>query len=227
MKLSKQGAMELIGHEAIVQTRYRDTKNIWTIGVGHTKAAGDPDPAAYTEVMPLKEVFKLFQKDMQNYADDVNAALKVPVSQTEFDALVSFHFNTGGINKASLVKSINAGDKKTAAKQFLNWKKPPEVMGRRKKEQKLFAEGTYSNGGKAKLVPPTRTASCSGRRPRSSISPRSSTRRDVPHLNSTPAAGGGARGTRRGSPMPSWSAVPAAHAACRSRLLRCPPPRPI
>lgn len=41
MKLSKQGAMELIGHEAIVQTRYRDTKNIWTIGVGHTKAAGD------------------------------------------------------------------------------------------------------------------------------------------------------------------------------------------
>jgi lysozyme len=153
MKLSKQGAMELTGHEAIVQTRYRDTKNIWTIGVGHTKAAGDPDPAAYTEVMPLKEVFKLFHKDMQNYADDVNAALKVPVSQTEFDALVSFHFNTGGINKASLVKSINAGDKKTAAKQFLNWKKPPEVMGRRKKEQKLFAEGTYSNGGKAKLVP--------------------------------------------------------------------------
>jgi len=152
MKLSKQGAMELIGHEAIVQTRYRDTKNIWTIGVGHTKAAGDPDPAAYTEVMPLKEVFKLFQKDMQNYVDDVNAALKVPVSQTEFDALVSFHFNTGGINKASLVKSINAGDKKTAAKQFLNWKKPPEVMGRRKKERKLFAEGTYSNGGKAKLV---------------------------------------------------------------------------
>jgi lysozyme len=153
VKLSKQGAMELIGHEAIVQTRYRDSKNVWTIGVGHTKAAGEPDPATYTETMPLKEVFKLFQRDMQKYADDVNAALKVPVSQTEFDALVSFHFNTGGIAKASLTKSINAGDKAKAAKQFLNWKKPPEVLGRRKKEQKLFAEGTYSNSGKAKLVP--------------------------------------------------------------------------
>ena len=98
--------------------------------------------------MPLQEVFKLFQRDTQKYADDVNVALKVPVSQTEFDALVSFHFNTGGINKASLVNSINAGDKKQAAKQFLNWK-----MGRRKKEQKLFATGVYSNGGKAKLVP--------------------------------------------------------------------------
>jgi len=153
VKLSKQGAMELIGHEAIVQTKYRDSKNVWTIGVGHTKAAGEPDPATYTEVMPLKEVFKLFQKDVQKYADEVNAALKVPVSQSEFDALVSFHFNTGGINRASLVKSINAGDKKTAAKQFLSWKKPPEIMGRRKKEQKLFAEGTYSNGGKATVYP--------------------------------------------------------------------------
>jgi lysozyme len=153
VKLSKQGAMELIGHEAIVQTKYRDSKNLWTIGVGHTRAAGEPDPATYTEVMPLKEVFKLFQKDVQKYADDVNAALKVPVSQSEFDALVSFHFNTGGINRASLVKSINAGDKKTAAKQFLSWKKPPEIMGRRKKEQKLFAEGAYSNGGKATVYP--------------------------------------------------------------------------
>ena len=67
MKLSKQGAMELIGHEAIVQTRYRDSKNIWTIAVGHTKAAGDPDPASYDGVMPFKDVFKLFQKDMQKY----------------------------------------------------------------------------------------------------------------------------------------------------------------
>jgi lysozyme len=57
---------------------------------------------------------------VQKYADAVNAPLKVPVSQTEFDALVSFHFNTGRIDKASLTKFINAGDKKTAAKQFLN-----------------------------------------------------------------------------------------------------------
>lgn len=103
--------------------------------------------------MPLKEVFKLFQADVQKYADAVNAALKVPVSQTEFDALVSFHFNTGGIKRASLVKSINAGDKKKAAKEFLNWNKPKEVIGRRKKEQKLFAEGAFSNSGKATVYP--------------------------------------------------------------------------
>ena len=102
--------------------------------------------------MPLKEVFKLFQKDMQNYADDVNAALKVPVSDRIRCARV-VPFQHRRHQQSEPGKSINAGDKKTAAKQFLNWKKPPEVMGRRKKEQKLFAEGTYSNGGKAKLVP--------------------------------------------------------------------------
>lgn len=34
VKLSKAGAMVLIGHEAIVQTRYLDSKGVWTIGVG-------------------------------------------------------------------------------------------------------------------------------------------------------------------------------------------------
>jgi lysozyme len=131
--------MELIGHEAIVQTRYLESKNVWTIGVGHTKAAGDPDPKTYDKVMPLKDVFKLFQDDMRKYAD-VNGVLKVPVSQTEFDALVSFHFNTGGIKRASPVKSMNAGDKKKAAKEFLNWNNLKEVIGRRKKEQKPLCQ---------------------------------------------------------------------------------------
>lgn len=55
-----------------------------------------------------------------------------------------------------MVKSINAGDKKKAAKQFMNFSKPPEIKGRRRKEQKLFAEGIYSNEGKARLCPATK-----------------------------------------------------------------------
>src|ERR1041384_145529 len=127
MKISDAGAKELIGHEAIVQTRYLDSVGVWTIGVGHTKAAGSPDPKGYKGTMSLKEVLDLFAKDVQAYVKAVNAALKVPVTQTEFDALVSFHYNTGAIAKAALTKSINAGNKKKAAKQFMNWKKPASV----------------------------------------------------------------------------------------------------
>lgn len=154
-KMSREGAKELIGHEAIVQTRYLDSKNIWTIGVGHTKAAGPPDPKTFTGTMSLKEVIDLFMKDLKKYEDGVNAAVKVPVSQTEFDALVSFHFNTGRIASASLTTSLNAGKRAQAAKEFMNWKKPPEIIGRRTKEQTLFRDGVYSNGGKAQVIPAT------------------------------------------------------------------------
>lgn len=155
MKMSREGAKELIGHEAIVQTRYLDSKNIWTLGVGHTKAAGAPDPKTFTGKMPLSEVIDLFMKDLKKYEDAVNAAVKVTVSQTQFDALVSFHFNTGRIGSAALVTSLNAGKKAQAAAEFLNWKKPPEIIGRRTKEQKLFRDGVYSNGGKALVIPAT------------------------------------------------------------------------
>src|ERR1700704_1085255 len=97
MALSKKGAMELIGHEAIVQTRYKDSKGIPTIGVGHTKAAGAPDPNAVSGEMSLKDVFDLFVKDVQKFVDGVNKAVTATVTQEEFDALVSFHFNTGAI----------------------------------------------------------------------------------------------------------------------------------
>lgn len=151
MSMSKDGLMELIGHEAIVQTRYKDTAGVWTIGVGHTKQAGPPDPEGFEGEMSIADIAKLFRKDIVAYSDTVNAAVKVDVSQAEFDALVSFHFNTGAIKRASLVKSLNAGNRKKAAAEFLNWKKPPEIIKRRKKEQKLFADGVYSNSGKANL----------------------------------------------------------------------------
>nr|WP_298097261.1 lysozyme [uncultured Shinella sp.] len=151
--LSKKGLMELIGHEAIVQTRYKDSVGVWTIGVGHTKAAGPPNPNTFTGTLSVKEVLALYKKDLQKYVDAVNDVVKVDVSQTEFEALVSFHFNTGGIRTAALVKSLNAGDRKKAAKEFMNWLKPPEIKDRRQAEQKLFAEGKYVHGGKANVYP--------------------------------------------------------------------------
>ncbi len=149
MNISNAGLKELAGHEGIVQTRYQDSVKVWTLGIGHTKAAGPPDPKTFTGKLTLDEVLDLFKKDLKSYVADVNSVLTVTVSATEFDALVSFHFNTGGIKKAALVKSLNAGDKKKAAAQFMNWKSPPSIVDRRKKEQKLFADGVYSNGGKA------------------------------------------------------------------------------
>jgi lysozyme len=153
MNLSREGAMELIGHEAIVLTRYKDSVGVWTIGVGHTKGAGPPDPETFMGALTLPQAFDLFERDVRRYVADVNAVLKVKVSQAQFDALVSFHFNTGAIRRASLVNRINDGDMDGAALGFMAWVKPIEITKRRTKERDLFVTGRYSNGGMVNVYP--------------------------------------------------------------------------
>lgn len=151
MDVSARGLAEIASHEGIVTRRYKDSVGVWTIGVGHTKAAGAPDPAAYAGEMTVGEALALFRKDDARYAADVTAVLKVPVTQYEFDALVSFHYNTGAIARATLTKSLNAGNRATAAAQFMSWSKPPEIVGRRTKEMNLFRTGSYQSDPKASV----------------------------------------------------------------------------
>jgi len=90
-----------------------------------------------------------------HWVDEVNAGILAPLAQPEFDALVSFHYNTGRIASAALTASINAGNRSLAGAQFMNWKRPAAIVPRRRKEQLLFRTGTYSNHGKATLYPAT------------------------------------------------------------------------
>lgn len=143
MKTSTEGLIALIGHEGIVLTRYLDSVKVWTVGCGHTKAAGGLDPATFTGTLTMKQALDMLRVDIAKYENGVNAAVKVPLEQHEFDALVSFHFNTGAISRATLTKTLNAGNKKLAAEQFMNWVKPQSIYGRRKAEMNLFLTGDY------------------------------------------------------------------------------------
>jgi lysozyme len=154
MKVSRQGIIEIASHEAIVDMPYRDSKGIWTIGIGHTASAGPPDPFQMPRGrrVPLSEIFRVFATDLATFEKRVNKAVKVPVAQHEFDALTSFDFNTGGIDRAALVRHLNNGGAK-AATAFMNWSKPPEIIDRRTKEMELFRSGHYSSGGKVSVYP--------------------------------------------------------------------------
>lgn len=149
MKVSDKGIAALIAHEGIVPGPYKDSVGVWTFGIGHTAAAGRPDPVQMPRGMPadldaaLVHVFDVFRDDLVKYETEVARALKVPVSQNEFDALVSFHYNTGAIGRASLVKALNAGDRAGAARGFMSWVKPKEIIERRRSELKLFRDGVY------------------------------------------------------------------------------------
>lgn len=152
MKTSDAGLFAIALHEGIVPAPYFDSVGVKTYGIGHTLGAGYPDPAKMQRGMPtnldaaLRDVFDLFRRDVAKYEAAVNRAVKVPVTQAQFDALVSFHYNTGAIAKASLVKRLNAGDVAGAATGFLAWMKPPEIKDRRTAEFALFAKGVYPGG---------------------------------------------------------------------------------
>ncbi|MEH0072931.1 lysozyme [Pannonibacter sp. Pt2-lr] len=117
MQMTDRGLLTLVRHEGIVPGPYRDVKQVWTFGIGHTAAAGAPDPATMPHGMPedldagIREAFRVFRADLARYEVAVLRAVKVPLEPHEFDALVSFHYNTGSIAKAVLTRHLNADDR--------------------------------------------------------------------------------------------------------------------
>ena len=57
--------------------------------------------------------------------------------------VVGMGVNRIGMQRSTVVKRLNAGDKEGAAQAILLWKKPPEIMSRRRGEQNEFALGAY------------------------------------------------------------------------------------
>jgi lysozyme len=145
--MSHDGLIFLANLEGVVLTTYEDSKGILTIGVGHTAAAGPPRPTTGLKLTTAQAI-DLFEKDIEKYAAAVRRALKKPVNQCQFDALCSFHYNTGAIARASLTDAINRGEYEKAATLFMRWVKPVEITGRRRKEQNLFKNCDYGDTSK-------------------------------------------------------------------------------
>jgi lysozyme len=151
MHMTDRGLLALARHEGIVPAPYLDAARVWTFGVGHTAAAGAPDPGRLPRGMPadldgLREAFRVFRADLARYEADVRRAVTVPLSTHEFDALVSFHYNTGAIARAALTRALNAGDRAAAGAAFLNWLRPASLRPRREAERDLFLHGRYPEG---------------------------------------------------------------------------------
>lgn len=151
--LTKRAIIELVSHESIVLEAYKDSKGIWTWGIGVTDASGHKVKRYLDNPQPLYKVIDIFKWLVETkYLPDVLKAFEgVELNEHQLAAAVSFHYNTGAIGTASWVKSFKEGDRVLARKQFLQWKKPPEIFNRRKKEAALFFDGLWSNNGKVSV----------------------------------------------------------------------------
>ena len=89
----------------------------WTIGWGAT-GPGIVRGTIWTQ----EQCDARLAHDVARHAAEVSAAIRgAPTTQAQFDALVSFHYNTGAIATATLTRKHRAGDHAGAAREFDRW----------------------------------------------------------------------------------------------------------
>ncbi len=150
--LTLQTLLELAGHEGGVCECYKDSVGVWTFGIGMTNASGHTVYPRYKDNPQTPEkVLELYEWVVkEKYLPAVLKAFKPlgrPLTETELAGALSFHYNTGAIGRATWVKQFCAGDVVAAKKSIMNWKKPPEIQTRRRKERDLVFDGKWSNKG--------------------------------------------------------------------------------
>ena len=95
----------------------------WTIGWGSTgKDRVNGGRIRRGTVWTQAQCDARLEEDVARYAAEVARAIgEAPTTQAQFDAMVSFHYNTGAIGKATLTRKHRAGDHAGAAREFDRW----------------------------------------------------------------------------------------------------------
>lgn len=144
-RISPHGLKKLKEWEGLKLTAYRDSADVLTIGYGHTSAAGAPQVRAGMKITEQHAEIILLD-DLEKFEADVERLVKVPLSDNQFAALVSFHFNTGALGKSTLLKKLNAGDYNAVPYELNKWvfakkKRVQGLVNRRAAEIGLWSEG--------------------------------------------------------------------------------------
>ena len=145
MKVSKVGLELIAFFEGCKLTPYRDCVGLWTVCIGHLIGDGHTLPNDWNRTFTLEEAYALLAKDVARFERGVSMYCPVPLTQGQFDALVSFSFNLGlgTLQRSSLRQKVNRGDFEGAKKVLLKYNKAngKVLKGldlRRKAEARLF-----------------------------------------------------------------------------------------
>ena len=157
MKTSENGLKLIKEFEGLRLEAYYCASNVLTIGYGSTGPHVTPG-MTITE----QQAEELLVRDLRRFEETVNKATEVSLTQSMFDALVSFTFNCGSdaYKNSTLLRLLNAGDYEGAAGQFSRWVNGangplPGLVRRREAEEAMFRESGFPNGSttdKPKIV---------------------------------------------------------------------------
>lgn len=144
MKTSQAGIDLIHSFESLRLQAYPDPGSKdgkpYTVGWGST--GSDIGPST---VWTKEKADQRFASDLRKFEQAVSLLVKVPLTQYQFDALVSFTYNLGigSLKSSTLLKMLNEGYYSNAGLQLLRWTKNDGVemaglVRRRKAELKMF-----------------------------------------------------------------------------------------
>lgn len=144
MQMTEQGLALIRRFEGFRGEAYRCPAGVWTIGYGHTAAAGPPvvKPGM---TMSEADARRVLAADVVRFASAVRLCLTREVNGEQFSALVSFAFNVGvgAFRGSSVLRAVNEGRFADVPERLMLWVKAggtvlPGLQKRRAAEAALF-----------------------------------------------------------------------------------------
>lgn len=161
MRTSRAGKEHITLFEDERLQAYLCPAGVWTIGVGHTSAAGPPAVHAGMTIT-ANESAAILSRDLAAFELGVERLVKVPLTQNQFDVLVSFSMNCGldALKRSTLLKKLNAGQYDAVPAELMKWtraggKELPGLVRRRRAEAKMWRglDAMPVSDGEARLTP--------------------------------------------------------------------------
>ena len=166
MKMSQNGIDKLLAPvEGCKLKAYLCPAKVWTIGYGHTVAAGHPDVVAGMTITQ-KQADAILAMDLVKFEAAVTEMVTVSLTQDQFDVLVDLAYNIGpgALKTSTLMKRVNAGDFDKVPEELMKWTKGggkvlPGLVRRRHAEVALW-NGSDHDQDEIRITPdivPART----------------------------------------------------------------------
>ena len=129
-----------------------------TIGYGHVVLAHEQDQ--FATGITQAEATELLRKDVRIAERAVLRLISVPLTDGQFDALVSFTFNlgAGALQRSTLRRKVNRGEHEGIPSELMKWvlaagKRLPGLVRRRQEEGASYAQMTFTGlAGRKKVA---------------------------------------------------------------------------
>lgn len=121
MQISKDGLDVICRYEGFSPIIYICPAGYPTIGYGHLVTEANKEK--FLDGIDEDEGLELLRADVATAERAVRRWIKVPLTQGQFDALVSFTFNLGGgaLQRSTLRRKVNRQDHAEVPSEFMKW----------------------------------------------------------------------------------------------------------